>query len=559
MKTDYKNIIAGLVVSLSLFSCVEEKKEVVGPFTDLIDFNKEILSQSGSLTKRVIQNVGVESKTISSPNWNIELKPFLEADFNKPANKDKYVITIDSSNLSGWKDVIYVSKDDALPVDWAIYRFVDSTCVAASINVNRSSSAYHFKEELTYIKGSGYTINNQQELTRVDENSFYLTGEFENSSQPWRMFFDIGEQNIPVNFWMKNNGGHPELTFSQGKENIKVSSIKTDSGYMAEIPIFQAYLLFEMTGEQINGTFHNLDKGPDYVIPFSANKLAYEQSFGYEPKEIDADFSGKWETYFYDDGDSSAAIGIFDRLGNDLIGTFATETGDYRFLQGKIMGDSFSLSTFDGSHLFLFTGKINGDEITEGHFYSGAHYHATWKANRNNNFKLIDPNSMTSLKETDMKINFSFPDLNGQMVSLTDDRYNNKVVILQIMGSWCPNCMDETRYFKELYEKYNSKGLEIIGLGFERSTDFEEASRVLNKAIADMEVPYPVLIAGTPKNSAKALPMITPIQSYPTSIFLNKQGEVEKIHTGFYGPSTGKYYDDYTNETEAFITELLSQ
>jgi thiol-disulfide isomerase/thioredoxin len=392
----------------------------------------------------------------------------------------------------------------------------------------------------------------------VSGNSFYLSGEFEGTIQPWRMFFEIGDQNIPVNFWLGVDANNePALTFVQGKERFTVVANATDSGYVAHIPVFQAYLLFTMDEKSMQGGFHNLDKGTDYVVPFTGDKLLYDQAFGYDPTVIQADFSGKWETYFYDNGDSSKAIGMFERFGDELIGTFATETGDYRFLQGKIVGDSFSLSTFDGSHLFLFTGRIKGNEMMDGHFYSGTHYHATWSAKRNDNVTLVDPNSMTSLREKGAGIEFTFPNLSGKSVSLSDDRFKDKVVVLQILGSWCPNCMDETRYFKEVHEKYHEKGLEIIGLGFERSTDFNVASAVLSKAIQDLDVPYEVLVAGTPKQSALALPMITPIKSYPTSIFINRAGEVVKIHTGFYGPSTGKYYDDYRAETEQFLEELL--
>ncbi len=142
---------------------------------------------------------------------------------------------------------------------------------------------------------------------------------------------------------------------------------------------------------------------------------------------------------------------------------------------------------------------------------------------------------------------------------MQDEKYQGKVVILQILGSWCPNCMDETRYFKELYEGYNSQGLEIIGLAFERSSEFEKARISLEKAISDLNVPYEVVIAGTPRESKMALPMITAIKSYPTSIFINKKGEVVKIHTGFYGPSTGRYYEDYRAETEQFIEALIKE
>ena len=550
----------GLAISLSLFSCDSEKKEVVGPFTDVIDMKKEMENNSSSLVKRVYGDDKIESKSVTSPNWEVELKPFVDANFNKPANKEKYTRVEQSSELSDWREVTWKTNEPNLPVYEAIFRYQDTLCVGGTWKVKKTSSAYEMVEDLTYLPGVGYSIDNQQDLSKISEQSFYLSGEFEGCSQPWRMFFDIGDQNIPVNFWLTVNGEDVNLKFTQGKESFDIKVVKTDSGYMAEMPVFQSYLLFQMNDDEMQGNFHNLDKGLDYIIPFSANKLPYDQVYAFNADPDINDFMGKWETYFYEEnGDSSAAIGMFERFGDDLIGTFATETGDYRFLQGKVIGNEFSLSTFDGSHLFLFTGIIQGNIIVNGHFYSGSHYHATWKAKRNDDFKLIDPNTMTSLKEGEEKVAFSFPNIEGDMVSLTDEKFEDKVVIIQILGSWCPNCMDETRYFVELYNEYNVKGLEIIGLGFERSENFEKAKNALSKAISDLDVPYSVLIAGTPRESAKALPMITPIKSYPTSIFLNKKGEVVKIHTGFYGPSTGKFYDDYRNETESFIQELLKE
>ena len=550
--------IGGLAIMLSLFSCVQEEKNTVKPFTDVLDFEQEINSLNGGLVKYMVSDSSVESKSIASPNWQVELKPFLDADFNKPANKDNYTRTEITSSLSGWKDVIWTRKNDNLPVKSAVYRFNNGICVSAQIEVVKESTVYTNSEFLTYIPNVGYEIENEQTINGVSNSQFNLSGEFEGKPQPWRMFFDIGvEDVVPVNFELLKNGSDMELTFKQGSESIKMIAVKTDSNYRVETPVFQAYLTFKLVNEVMIGNFHNLDKGDDYLIPFSALKLPYSSAIRSAAHTEGEDFSGKWEVYFGEGEDKSAAIGLFDRLGDDLIGTFATETGDYRFLQGKVFGNEFSLSTFDGSHLFLFTGKISGDKITEGHFYSGSHYQTTWEAKRNNEVELINPDEMTSLQEGVEKVDFKFPNLNGGLVSLSDEKYQNKVVILQILGSWCPNCMDETRYFNELYSKYNSEGLEIIGLAFERSKDFEIAKGSLEKAISDLNVPYSMLIAGIPKESGLALPMITPIKSYPTSIIIDRTGKVVQIHTGFYGPSTGKYYQDYTSETENLIEELL--
>lgn len=557
MKHTFK-YIGGLAIVLSLFSCNEERKEEVKPFTDVVDFETISNSLNGSLNKTVLKDASIETQTLNKPNWGVELKPFIDANFNRQANKDKYTRTEITSELSGWRDVVWLNTDRKLPVKSAIYRYHGDAFVSASLQVQKESAVYTLTETLSYVSGSGYSIENEQSINHVSDEQFNLTGKFTNAPQPWRMFFDIGNnQVVPVNFDLLQTNEKVALIFHQGKEQIKMLAHKTDSGYTVDIPIFQAFLTFTLDEKLMEGNFHNLDKGDDYLIPFTASLLPLSSILNYDPNATYPDFSGKWEVYFGEGEDKSAAIGLIDRLGDDLIGTFATETGDYRFLQGKIIGDSFSLTTFDGSHLFLFTGKIDGDEITDGHFYSGKHYQTTWSGKRNNDFTLMSPDEMTSLQEGVEKVDFTFPNLNNEMVSLSDQKFQNKVVIIQILGSWCPNCMDETRYFKELYAKYNTQGLEIIGLAFERSKEFDVAKKSLEKAINDMDVPYTMLIAGTPKESAKALPMITKIKSYPTSIIIDKSGNVVKIHTGFYGPSTGKYYDDYTHEMEALMDALL--
>jgi thiol-disulfide isomerase/thioredoxin len=69
--------------------------------------------------------------------------------------------------------------------------------------------------------------------------------------------------------------------------------------------------------------------------------------------------------------------------------------------------------------------------------------------------------------------------LDGKTVSLAGYRYKNKVVIVQILGSWCPNCMDETAYMVNYYKKYHNKGVEVVGLAYERSNDFAKSQKAL--------------------------------------------------------------------------------
>jgi thiol-disulfide isomerase/thioredoxin len=273
--------------------------------------------------------------------------------------------------------------------------------------------------------------------------------------------------------------------------------------------------------------------------------------------------SGRWSVTFQDvkTGKSVAAIGEFTQQDGRLLGTFLTSTGDYRFLEGTVVGNKFYLSCFDGSHAFLFTGKLlDNNTIVDGNFYSGLYAVQTWTAKRDEKALLPDAYTITSLKDGFDSIDFSFPDLNGKKVSLSDSKFKNKVVLVQFFGSWCPNCMDETAYLVPFYKKYREKGLEIVALAYERTTDYERSKQNVLRLRERFGVPYDMLITGYTNDKAEvaqSLPMLKSFIGFPTLIIIDKNGKVRKIHTGFSGPGTGVHYAEFKNEFEKTIDNLL--
>ena len=129
------------------------------------------------------------------------------------------------------------------------------------------------------------------------------------------------------------------------------------------------------------------------------------------------------------------------------------------------------------------------------------------------------------------------------------------------MGTWCPNCLDETIFFKEIYEKYHKSGLEIIGVAYEKPTTFDDQAKRVQRFIKNEEISYPILIGGglSDNKVSKDFSMLNKIAAFPTAIYINRKGEVAKIYTGFSGPGTGKIYEKYKKETMAFIEDLLHQ
>jgi thiol-disulfide isomerase/thioredoxin len=329
------------------------------------------------------------------------------------------------------------------------------------------------------------------------------------------------------------------------------------------MPFFDSHFLLHIINDKIlEGNWVKISGSRQISIPFRA---IFDQPNRFpDPKAPVFNISGKWSAHFHGLNDSTEAIGEFRQSGNQVRGTFLTITGDYRFLEGVVDGDTLRLSTFDGAHAYSFVSKIPDSANMRGFYYSGATAVETWVAEKNAGATLPDEFSITGLKDSsDAHLHFKFPDQSGKLVSLSDPAFKNKVVIVQILGSWCPNCMDETRFLSPWYLKNKSRGVEIVVLAYERTTSFEEAKRLLQPFISRFYVTYPILATGVTSSDSlrteKTLPEIREIVGFTTTIFIDKKGMVRKIHTGFNGPGTGAHYELYKKEFSKLVNALLAE
>ena len=193
-------------------------------------------------------------------------------------------------------------------------------------------------------------------------------------------------------------------------------------------------------------------------------------------------------------------------------------------------------------------------------FHSGPTYRESWTARLDPNASLPDPATLTYIKPG-QRFTFAFPDATGKTVSLADPQFKGKVTVVQIMGSWCPNCMDETRFLAPWYARNKARGVEVAGLAFEKTADLAESGPKLKRMSERFDIQYPVLLAGTndKAEASKALPALNSVVAFPTTIFVDKKGTVRHIHTGFSGPGTGVYYDQYVGEFNSLIDKLLAE
>jgi thiol-disulfide isomerase/thioredoxin len=355
------------------------------------------------------------------------------------------------------------------------------------------------------------------------------------------------------------------LTIHNASENIQVEDlVVTKDSINWHMPVFDSWFKCKIDSLRgFHGTFFNHSASKPYQLSFRAQygKKRFETIVcrGLPPvigKE-------KWEcTFSPGKADSSKAIGIFkvDREIPGFVGTFLTETGDYRFLEGGFIDcDVLMLSCFDGSHAFLFKADFSAREI-KGDAWYGKFGYEKWTGKENPTFELRDPQKLTFIKDSS-NINFTFNDLHGKPVSLSDPKYKGKVVVIQIMGSWCPNCMDETAWMSDVYNKYHPQGLEVIALAYERSPDTAKSNTSIRRVRDHFNAKYTFLNTGkSGKNAAsESLPFLNGIMSFPTTIYIDKTGKVRMVYTGFNGPATGAAYEKDTTEALRLIQQLLAE
>lgn len=374
----------------------------------------------------------------------------------------------------------------------------------------------------------------------------------------WRAVVEMQGQELPFTFELQQQAGVYKATIQNAEERLLLDEVTVQGDSLVMVMhIFDAQIRAKIDEGTLTGSFiKNYDLTA--TVPFRATKGDTYRFAKAGPAEVD--FSGKYAVTFTTEKDTTQAIGIFEQTNNEVTGTFLIATGDYRYLQGNVVNNQLLLSAFDGNHTYVFTATKQGDTLT-GDFYSGNSEHQKWVGVKSENATLPSAESLTYLKAGYDKIDFSFPDVTGKKISLQDEAFTNKVIILQLFGTWCPNCMDETRFLAAWYKNNKDRGVEIISLAYERKDDFAYASDRVKKMQEKLSVDYTILIAGVNDKvkAAETLPMLQQVAAFPTTIFIGKDGKVKRIHSGFSGPGTGIYYEQFKESFNQTVNELLSE
>jgi thiol-disulfide isomerase/thioredoxin len=260
----------------------------------------------------------------------------------------------------------------------------------------------------------------------------------------------------------------------------------------------------------------------------------------------------------------SSAPAHFTQDASHVEGTVAPISGDYGMLSGTLEAGRdgrVDLSRFDGIHALRLEGHFVSPDRIEGVFHAAPGHLLNFVAVRSSTLQGFDEaEHLTSVENPSEPFRFYGVNAAGATVTQDDAAFRGKVVLIDIFGSWCPNCHDEAGVLQWLYAKYHERGLEIVGLGYEYAGDSARSQRLIGIYRRKYSIGFPLLLAGTTDSGqiAKTLPQLRNFGAYPTTIFLDRHGRVRLIHAGFSGPATGRL-EEIKQHFEQTIVKLLDE
>jgi thiol-disulfide isomerase/thioredoxin len=373
----------------------------------------------------------------------------------------------------------------------------------------------------------------------------------------WIGTAQVNSHTVPFRLEVGRNGDQLWAGLVNGKEESSASSVSYANKHLT---LYFDYYANTLDATLENGTLTGTFSGRGRSVPLQAELNG-------KPPVADADpprIGGLW-VVAVDNGTKGEHTWKLRvrQTGPTVDAVIERIDGDTGNLHGVWQDGAFTVSHFTaaGPNLVVLRPQPDGTLQVETSAHGGSVQ--SFSAHRASAVRTValenadDPVHHTYIKNPEEPLQFRFPDLNGKLVSNSDPEFAQKVLIVGIGGSWCPNCQDEAPFLEELYRKYHSRGLEIVELSFEESSQLQNPVR-LRAVIKRYGITYRVLIAGTPDQLNEKFPHVVNLNCWPTTLFVGRDGLVKAIHTGYAGPATGKDNHDLEGEIASQVDQLLS-
>ena len=373
----------------------------------------------------------------------------------------------------------------------------------------------------------------------------------------WDATVTAGGVEVPFRMEIAGSGSSVKGTFFNGDETMTSSSGAFQNGTLAlEWDALGTKLDAALKDGVLEGEYSRGGRGAP--LPFHAKKFVAEPAAEGRVPSI----AGLWIMNLpakSSKGESAWQL-IVRQSGAEVSAAILRVDGDTGTLTGTYRDGKFVLGHFSGARPL----RVEITQQADGSLSIVQNHDAPIPAVRDDQAKAkglpqpTDPTRFTSVKDPSEPFHWSFPDLTGKLVSDTDDKFRGKVVIVDISGSWCPNCHDETPFLVDLYRKYHDRGLEIVALSFEEAAQLKNPTR-LRAFIKHYGITYTVLVPGEPREASEKLPQAVNLNSFPTTFFVGRDGRVRGAHAGFPGKASGRFHDEAKQEITHTVEQLLAE
>ena len=364
---------------------------------------------------------------------------------------------------------------------------------------------------------------------------------------PFRMFLDlrsrqpngyflVGDEKAPI----------PELT----RQNDSVTF--TFSEYGAEIRA-------TWTGRAMIGTY--IRHRPEGLTSLNFSATPELSPTGRPSVKVTNVPSGKYRVRFEDPNSrESATVATLWMNGNLLYGTFIAPDGDYGLLAGDASGGKLQLNRFTGWQAIAITLDQSAGAWS-GNFYFLNDKPRPFKLEPAPGLDVETPADLqTSMKDPEAGFKFDGISVSGETVRSTDTRFQGVPLIVDIMGTWCHNCVDEAPLLEELQRRYEKIGLKVVGISFEIANDAEVGKKNLKLYKDRLGLSYTLLFCGSIDDNnvnQRLHSQLNHFFAYPTALFIDRKGKVQTMHTGFKGPGTGEEFQAQIREFRELAEKLV--
>lgn len=380
----------------------------------------------------------------------------------------------------------------------------------------------------------------------------------------WQAAIELPGGTVETAIEIGRKGEGYKATLLNGQERIAIGrvSVAEDGELLLRFPAFDSEIRAEKIENRLVGTLTVLrPRGERESMPFTAEP-GRPPLDAESPKAEAHDMSGRWLVQFHNpDGSTDSAVGEFAQRGTRLFGTFLHPFGDSRFLSGYLRGDRFKLSGFDGAEAMIFSGRVGKDGIRDADYWNGTYWHQKWSAVRNPDTPLPGAVAMTHVSRDGQDLDFRFPDTDGKLVSLSDERFAGRVVALFLGGSWNPHSHDLARLLAPMHRNLEKKGLDVIALMYEHHEDEARAMQQIREFRDKFDIRFETLLAGTSdlESASASMPALNEVNTFPTLLLIDRRGAVRRIYTGFFGPAAGRLHTRLQKEIETLVNKLLAE